>query len=476
MSKLPTPLQLCANSNVKFGTSGVRGLVTELTKEICQGFTQAFLSRLCKEKTLCIGLDLRPSSPLITDWIIEQAQKMGVDVLDCGTLPTPALAFYAMQHSLAAIMVTGSHIPFDRNGMKFYLPTGEISKADEHIILETNLDALEEALAKGQYRDCAREANTLYQERYLKAFAKLNLQGKRIGVYQHSCVTRDLLTELLHKFGAEVIELGRTDHFVALDTEAVGEAEKALARQWASRLKLDAIVTTDGDGDRPLVADELGQWLRGDQVGILTCQTLQATHIATPINSNAGLEQQLPHAKIVRTKIGSPFVIEAMQQATAQEISLGFEANGGVLLGTDIEQLSSLPTRDAILPILSVLSALQEQTLSSLVEALPKRYSASSRIQNIDREACQQLLQQLINPDDWQLLLSALYTEHSPQITSINTLDGVRTTLENGDILHIRASGNADELRIYSESNNLSRADKNCATAKDILPSLFFDI
>ncbi len=476
MSNQRTPLSLCHGSDVKFGTSGVRGPVAQLSKDICQSFTQAFVSRLCREDALCVGIDLRPSSPLIAAWVIEQAQIMGMEVLDCGALPTPALAFYAMQQGLPAIMITGSHIPFDRNGMKFYLPSGEITKADEQMILTTRLDALSSSLQKGRCRHIGSDAIKRYQERYFDAFRDLNLSGKRIGVYQHSCVTRDLLVEVLRQFGAEVITLGRTDHFVALDTEAVGEAEQALARKWTQQHQLDAIITTDGDGDRPLIADENGHWLRGDQVGMLTCQALQASYIATPINSNTGLEKLLPNAQIVRTKIGSPFVIEAMQRAAAHDISLGFEAYGGVLLGSDTERLKALPTRDALLPILSVISTLPTRPISAQLKVLPSRHTASTLIPSINKAKCEQLLRRLATADGWQTLLAALYAERRPEIITIDTLDGVRTQLSNGNILHIRASGNANELRIYAESDRVDHCNELIKTTKEHFHSLFFDI
>ena len=68
----------------------------------------------------------------------------------------------------------------------------------------------------------------------------------------------------MRQLGAEVVSLERSDEFVPIDTEAVGEEDKAKARRWSVDYQLDAIFSTDGDGDRPLVADEQGEWLRGD--------------------------------------------------------------------------------------------------------------------------------------------------------------------------------------------------------------------
>ena len=123
----------------KFGTSGLRGLVVELTDTLVADHIRAFLS-VCGEKTLFIGRDLRPSSPDIAAVVARTARDFGVDVVDCGAVPTPALALASLGKG-AAVMVTGSHIPFDRNGIKFYRATGEISKQDEAAIVDDRHDA-----------------------------------------------------------------------------------------------------------------------------------------------------------------------------------------------------------------------------------------------------------------------------------------------------------------------------------------------
>ncbi len=119
----------------KFGTSGLRGLVTDLTPDLVGAHVMAFL-RACPVGTgLFVGRDLRPSSPDIAAMVAKAAQAAGVQVTDCGAVPTPALALAAMQAGASAVMITGSHIPADRNGLKFYTPAGEITKAHESAIL-----------------------------------------------------------------------------------------------------------------------------------------------------------------------------------------------------------------------------------------------------------------------------------------------------------------------------------------------------
>ena len=119
----------------KFGTSGLRGLVTELTDELVADHVRAFAAACPTGGGLFVGRDLRASSPRIAAAVTGAALAEGLPVTECGALPTPALALAAMRAGRAAIMVTGSHIPADRNGLKFYLPSGEISKADEAAIL-----------------------------------------------------------------------------------------------------------------------------------------------------------------------------------------------------------------------------------------------------------------------------------------------------------------------------------------------------
>ncbi|MFE8730376.1 phosphomannomutase, partial [Aeromonas hydrophila] len=93
-----------------------------------------------------------------------------------------------------------------------------------------------------------------------------------------------------------------------IDTEAVGEEDKSKARRWSVDHQLDAIFSTDGDGDRPLVADEKGEWLRGDILGLLCARALRIEALAIPISSNTVISSCGLFNKVELTKIGSPCV------------------------------------------------------------------------------------------------------------------------------------------------------------------------
>jgi phosphomannomutase len=462
------PLQdLALQSGVAFGTSGARGKVVDMTPELCHAYTTAFINAVVpKASTIVLGHDLRPSSPSIATACAAAIQSLGIDVVYGGALPTPALALYAAQTGSPAIVVTGSHIPFDRNGIKFYKEDGEITKADERSMLDF-LVGLPKGLQLPHLPQPDPRVQQAYLDRYIQFFGAEALQGKTIAVYEHSSVARDVLRNILEALGAQVISLGRTDVFVPIDTEAVRHEDIEQAREWAELHDFDAIVSTDGDADRPLIGDEKGEWLRGDVVGILCAQYLQATAVVTPVSSNSALERTQSFARVTRTRIGSPYVIEGMQQAAKEgaELVVGYEANGGFLLGSQVLQngrrLGPLPTRDAVLPMLALLCGAKAQTLkmSELGLRLPKRYTASDRIQNFPTKQSRELIARL--REDKTLLRELLAPQGGP-VEMIDETDGLRVHFASGDIVHLRPSGNAPELRCYAESTSVRSAKQLC--------------
>lgn len=469
---------LMQTSGVGFGTSGVRGLVTQMTDEICFAYTLAFLQTINVKPNsrIALAVDLRPSSPAIAAACTAAIQHAGLQVDFCGAIPTPALAFYAQQQGIVGVMVTGSHIPFDRNGIKFYGLTGEITKSDEANISSAvvSMPTSNHSRPLPQVNLAARQA---YINRYLDFLPPNSLAGLTLGFYQHSSVARDVLTELLQALGAQVIALGRTDTFVPLDTEAVAKEDIIRAKNWAKEHQFDAIFSTDGDADRPLIGDENGQWMRGDMVGLLCAQYLQAQAVATPISCNTAIEQSHLFANVTRTRIGSPYVIEAMQhlQTAGQNNIVGFEANGGFLLGSHLTKngrtLAPLATRDAALPILSLLAMAKEKNckLSQLCNNLPARFTASDRIQNFPTENSRKILQQLSQD---LTAIDALLSPLNVHASAINQIDGLRITLTNGEIIHFRPSGNAPELRCYAEAASQARAEQLTVTSLSLIRSM----
>ncbi|MDP2103049.1 MAG: phosphomannomutase [Methylotenera sp.] len=461
---------LMDSTGVRFGTSGARGLVEYMSDDVCYAYAAAFLQEVVGKVgavgNVVLGHDLRPSSPRIAGACATAIINAGGRVIYAGALPTPALASYARLHNVAAIVVTGSHIPFDRNGIKFYRIEGEISKADEVVIQQAVVEVPDHLIALPlPALDKGAEAH--YIKRYVDFFGAGKLKGVRVASYEHSSVARDLLRTILEALGAEVITLGRTESFVPIDTEAVRPEDIVQARKWAQVHAFDAIFSTDGDADRPLIGDELGRWLRGDVVGILCAKFLAADVVVTPVSSNSLTEKSGWFSKVIRTRIGSPYVIAAMEQISALSsgVVVGFEANGGFLLGSDVERdgksLCALATRDAVLPMLAVLCLAQERgcKLSELVASLPNRYTASDRLQNFPIEQSAKLLD-LLQQNCHQA--AQMMSPNSGDIVLTDFTDGYRATFNNDDIVHLRPSGNAPELRCYAESDTQTQAQLLC--------------
>ena len=458
--------ELIKLSGTGFGTSGVRGLEIALTDEVCGGYTKAFLSIFENEfvfKRVALGMDFRPSSPRIMQACSRMIKELGFEVDFCGVLPTPALANYAQEENIPAIMITGSHIPFDRNGMKFYRPNTEITKNDEFKIINSSLDVNSDISKSNTISKNNTKAIDRYEARYENFFKQNALADLKIGLYEHSSVSRDIFRNILEKLGATVISLERSEDFVPIDTEAVSFSDIERGLLWSKKYSFDSIISTDGDGDRPLISDENGKWLRGDIVGLLCADYLNISQVVVPISCNTSIEKSKKFDIVTRTRIGSPFVLEGIKALdTSNGTIAGFEANGGFILATEIYKeknvLNPLLTRDALLPILTVLSAACEKncSISYLVNALPKRFTASDRLQNFAHEKSMKLINSIISDNSMNQLLN----DNTCDIVSQDTLDGLRLTMANHEIIHLRPSGNAPELRCYVETDSELRS--NC--------------
>src|SRR5208283_2575275 len=389
--------------------------------------------------------DLRPSS---TAYVREQggrgelAQSIeqairdaGMQPVYLGCIPTPALTLFAISRQRGSIMITGSHIPFDRNGYKTNTSQGELLKEHEEPInrvvrqVRNRLYAQpfatslfdEQGLFKTGHNELPPETATAqeeYIERYAYFFDGSSLKGKRLVVYQHSAVGRDLLVEILCRLGGEVIPAGRSDTFVPIDTENIDEPQLAVIQALVDHAgskhgPVDAVVSVDGDSDRPLIlgvdaATGKVNFFGGDLVGMITAEYLGADAVVVPISCNDGIDRG-PLASVTepKTRIGSPYVIAGMDAARrkGRKVICGWEANGGFLTGSDIERngrvLKALPTRDAFLPILCTLFSAQESALS-LTERfaqLPRRFSRAALLKEFPRPVSMRIMQRFSPAD-----------------------------------------------------------------------------
>lgn len=455
---------------VKFGTSGLRGPAIGFTSSLVNAYVKAFLDTCCTRaatREVALGIDLRSSSPSIAAEIATAVAGHGWMPVYCGALPTPALAAFALPRSIPAIMVTGSHIPARYNGLKFYRPDGELTKDDEGPLERLATTIYEQNASQSFERDenslpsVLYEAHDAYIRRYTAAFPEDALGQLRIGVFEHSAVGCDLLVRILEKLGAKVVPFGRSKTFVAIDTEAFESEHLASVRSELRDHELDAVVSTDGDGDRPLVIDEEGNQINGDILGALTARFLGADIVVTPLTSTSALELTGWFGNVHRTRIGSPYVVETMTRTDAGTV-VGFEANGGFLTGTDIaigsSSLRRLPTRDAVLPLVAVLAMARSQNrrLSELRGALPARFMHAGRLQNIPPQQSAGFIEEIAASNEIRQIFDGALSDP----VSIDIRDGTRLTLRGGTIVHFRASGNAPELRCYVEADSIQKAEE----------------
>ncbi len=499
---------------LRFGTSGLRGLVRHMTDQEVALNTRGFLRYLEQVgdlgpgDPLAIAEDLRascsdtgiPSSPRIARAVGWACRQLGHPVVHCGRVPTPALAHWAAldrpqrgKRPMPAIMITGSHIPPDRNGVKFYRLHGEVLKADEPGILEQVRQARAEQAALEPAESCfdaggwfrappadephTPAASSAYRERYLEAFGRQRpLQGCRLLYLQHSAVGRDLLPSILQELGAELSLIGRTDEFVAIDTENVGPEDAARFAALAAEHRPFAILSTDGDSDRPLVVDESGRFHRGDVLGLVTAELLRAGYAAISLSTTDALERRLEQRAaaghrtmaVERTRIGSPHVIAAMQAAIAagQPRVVGWETNGGFLVGSPLElpqgTLAPLPTRDALLPIIAVLVAARRRQvpLSQLFAELPQRATGAALIDGVPVATSQAVLAALRPaPGEPPTAIGDAFAQIPGlgEPREVDQLDGLRVRFASGEIVHLRPSGNAPQLRAYAVADSDAR-------------------
>ncbi len=532
---------------LKFGTSGLRGLVTEMTDQECYINARGYLAALQKSgeikpgDKISVAGDLRSSTERIIQAVARAIADAGCQLDYCGKVPSPALAFQGFRNHRASVMVTGSHIPDDRNGIKFNKPDGEVLKSDETGILAAvaEIRAREEKKttdslfdAQGMFKPGAQpvlpavnpEAEEQYVRRYLDVFPSDFLKGKKIVFEQHSAVGRDILAKIFKALGAELVLEGRTDYFVPKDTENVTPEVREAFRQWAEKHTPFAIVSTDGDSDRPFVVDEHGVFNRGDELGAVVAHYLGAQAAVIPISANDAVGSFLAAQKMpfVQTRIGSPYVIAAMNQAVAEgkKPVVGWESNGGFLTATEFtlfgKTMQAVPTRDALLPILCALGAgIQKGSMSAAFAQLPKRFTQAGLLDNFPVAVSERIIAGL-RPKDahvlevefkaqgalctladgktrecphtpvaqsvaefWKapgnmwsvkaLLESAYFTPAAGfgSVTKVNVVDGIRIYFSNSDVAHIRPSGNAPQLRIYSNASTQERADAIVAQGLD---------
>ena len=207
--------------------------------------------------------------------------------------------------------------------------------------------------------------------------------------------------------------------------------------------------------------------------GVQTCA------LPISVSCNTAVEKCGWFGEVRRTRIGSPFVVASMLEASAAgaRCVVGYEANGGFLLGSEVvtagKTLRALPTRDAVIVMLGILLLAKRagKSVSALAGDLPARFTASDRLKEFPREKSREILARFSLSDEPanRSAIEKIFGGLSGAVTEINRTDGVRVTFTNREIIHLRPSGNAPEFRCYTEADTDERAQSlNAAAMKEL--------
>jgi phosphoglucosamine mutase len=365
-----------------FGTDGVRGRVGQMP------ITPDFIMRLGyaagaslvagdglragERPAVLIGKDTRISGYMLEAALEAGFSAAGVDVMLCGPMPTPAVAYLTRALRLqAGVVISASHNPFDDNGIKFFSAQGTKLPDAVELDIEARLDqpmtCMESAkLGKARRVD---DAAGRYIEFCKSTFPNdLDLRGLKIVVDSAHGAAYHVAPNVFHELGAEIVGVGGTPNGLNINKE-VGATAPAALRRTVLETHADCGIALDGDGDRLVMVDAAGTLYDGDQLLYVIArhraQSQPVPGVAGTLMSNLGFEHALARLGIAlgRARVGDRYVLEMMQE---KGWLFGGENSGHIIC------LDRHTTGDGIIAALQVLAALRAtgETLAEACEDL----------------------------------------------------------------------------------------------------------
>jgi phosphoglucosamine mutase len=425
-----------------FGTDGIRGRVGHslINPEFVLKLGWAVGCVLAHEggSKVLIGKDTRISGYMLESALEAGLSAAGVDIHLLGPMPTPAIAYLTRTlRAKAGIVISASHNPYYDNGIKFFSASG--SKLPDAIEL-----AIEEQLAKPFTTVESAQLGKAFRindapGRYIEfckstVSSQVNLSGMKIVVDCANGATYHIATHVFSELGAEVIELGVAPDGFNINS-GCGSTKPEVMRQIVLSEEADLGIALDGDGDRVIMVDKLGNIVDGDELLYIIAKQqqnlgeLQGGVVGT-IMSNLGLEIAFKRRNIgfIRSKVGDRYV---MQELTKAGWNLGGEASGHIIC------LHKTTTGDGIISALQVLAAISQTNLA-LHELKAELVKYPQKIINVS------LNQRSIQESDPKL--QALVTDAQSQLQGY------------GRIL-LRPSGTEPLLRIMVEGEHVAEVD-----------------
>jgi phosphoglucosamine mutase len=327
-----------------FGTDGIRGKAGEfpLDQQTVQTIGQS-LAELCRERLdrtprFVTGRDTRESGEWIEAAFHAGAKSAGAEVCSAGVITTPGVAFVTGHGNFdGGIVISASHNPFEDNGLKIFNPSGK--KAHEGTERAIEKDIYERTSAVEDASDIDTNRVSEFRDTYLhhlkSGFAGLYLTGKRIVVDCANGAASDFAPALFEHFGAEVVAIHNTPDGRNINRDCGSLHLEHLQ----TRVKDEGAalgVAFDGDADRSLFVNDLGEIVDGDAALWVMAKYLKAHgglpsgKVIATVMSNVGLELALKDhdIELVRTAVGDKYVLDELLTSGAE---LGGEQSGHII-------------------------------------------------------------------------------------------------------------------------------------------------
>jgi len=425
-----------------FGTDGVRGIAgVHLTPQLAMNIGIGTASVLTKDKEnvkIIIGNDGRESADMIVSAIISGLTSVGVDVIDVGLVPTPAISYLVKHYNLdAGIMVTASHNSYEYNGIKIFDSNGyKLADELEDEIEEYTKDNIKTNSTKiGKV--IKRDNNIEEYIKHLMTAKKHDMSNLHIAVDTSNGATSKQVEDLLSQININYELINNkpngtniNDNCGALHTETLSK--------YIVENKLDGGVAFDGDGDRAIFVDEKGNVIDGDYIlAILSLELknnnkLNNNTIVGTIMSNLGLIKFCENNDInfIATKVGDRYVLEEMN---TNNLSLGGEQSGHII----IKDFAN--TGDGMLTAISVFNILAKSNKKfSEIASIMKKYP--------------QVMENVKVSVDKK---NEFYTNKEIK----KNIELVNKQIEDAGRLVVRPSGTEPLIRVMIEGENIEEID-----------------
>ncbi|MEE3695385.1 phosphoglucosamine mutase [Glaesserella parasuis] len=361
-----------------FGTDGVRGKVGQfpITPDFALklGWAAGKVLATQGSKQVLIGKDTRISGYMLESALEAGLAAAGLSAAFTGPMPTPAIAYLTRTfRAEAGIVISASHNPYDDNGIKFFSAIGEKLPDEVEEAIEAMLDQPMDCVASAELGRASRinDAAGRYIEFCKSTFpSHLSLDGYKIVVDCANGATYHIAPNVMRELGAEVIEIGTHPNGLNINEKCGATDIKAL-QQMVVEAGADVGLAYDGDGDRLIMVDHLGNKVDGDQIlFIIAREALRSGKlhggVVGTLMSNMSLELALKELAIpfARANVGDRYVLEVLKE---KGWKLGGENSGHIIV------LDKNTTGDGIVASFEVLAAMVSHKLSlnDLAKAVP---------------------------------------------------------------------------------------------------------